>query len=133
MAVPPRSPPPCGEGTGVGLACIEDPTRRASRGDLPTKGRYGSEWHGFAPHPPRCGSLLSGIFCTRLSAGHEILLIAEGTMNRIVARLFAALTVLAVLVGAAVPVRAQDYPTRPVKIIIAFPVGGLLDVVSRIV
>ncbi|MFL4967380.1 MAG: Bug family tripartite tricarboxylate transporter substrate binding protein [Xanthobacteraceae bacterium] len=54
-------------------------------------------------------------------------------MNRIVARLFAALTVLAVLVGAAVPVRAQDYPTRPVKIIIAFPVGGLLDVVSRIV
>jgi tripartite-type tricarboxylate transporter receptor subunit TctC len=29
---------------------------------------------------------------------------------------------------------AQDaYPTRPVKIIIAFPVGGLLDTVSRIV
>lgn len=30
-------------------------------------------------------------------------------------------------------VRAQDYPTRPVKILIAFPVGGLLDTVSRIV
>ena len=31
-------------------------------------------------------------------------------------------------------VSAQDnYPTRPVKIIIAFPVGGLLDTVSRIV
>jgi len=30
--------------------------------------------------------------------------------------------------------QAQDnYPTRPVKIIIAFPVGGLLDTVSRIV
>jgi tripartite-type tricarboxylate transporter receptor subunit TctC len=29
--------------------------------------------------------------------------------------------------------RAQDYPTRPVKILIAFPVGGLLDTVSRIV
>ena len=29
--------------------------------------------------------------------------------------------------------RAQDYPTRPVKIFIAFPVGGLLDTVSRIV
>ncbi len=28
---------------------------------------------------------------------------------------------------------AQDYPTRPVKILIAFPVGGLLDTVSRIV
>jgi tripartite-type tricarboxylate transporter receptor subunit TctC len=29
--------------------------------------------------------------------------------------------------------RAQDYPARPVKIFIAFPVGGLLDTVSRIV
>ena len=50
-------------------------------------------------------------------------------MNRIFACLFAAL----VMLGAAMPARAQDYPTRPVKIIIAFPVGGLLDVVSRIV
>jgi tripartite-type tricarboxylate transporter receptor subunit TctC len=33
------------------------------------------------------------------------------------------------------PATAQDpsYPTRPVKIIVAFPVGGLLDTVSRIV
>ncbi len=32
------------------------------------------------------------------------------------------------------PARAQDtYPNRPVKIMIAFPVGGLLDTVSRIV
>ena len=28
---------------------------------------------------------------------------------------------------------AQQYPTRPVKIIVAFPVGGLLDTVSRLV
>src|SRR5918996_3291009 len=35
---------------------------------------------------------------------------------------------------ASAPARAQDaYPTRPVKIMIAFPVGGLLDTVSRIV
>ena len=33
----------------------------------------------------------------------------------------------------AAPARAQDYPTRPVKIVIAFPVGGLLDTVSRVV
>ena len=31
------------------------------------------------------------------------------------------------------PARAQDYPARPVKILIAFPVGGLLDTVSRVV
>jgi putative tricarboxylic transport membrane protein len=29
--------------------------------------------------------------------------------------------------------RAQDYPNRPIKLFIAFPVGGLLDTVSRIV
>ncbi len=28
---------------------------------------------------------------------------------------------------------AQDYPNKPVKIIVAFPVGGLLDTVSRVV
>jgi tripartite-type tricarboxylate transporter receptor subunit TctC len=42
------------------------------------------------------------------------------------------LAVLALGLGLG-PARAQDYPTRPVKIFIAFPVGGLLDTVSRIV
>jgi tripartite-type tricarboxylate transporter receptor subunit TctC len=40
---------------------------------------------------------------------------------------------IAMVVGVAAPARAQDYPVRPVKIMIAFPVGGLLDTVSRIV
>jgi tripartite-type tricarboxylate transporter receptor subunit TctC len=31
------------------------------------------------------------------------------------------------------PATAQDYPSRPVKILVAFPVGGLLDTVSRVV
>jgi tripartite-type tricarboxylate transporter receptor subunit TctC len=39
-----------------------------------------------------------------------------------------------VLILAPNPARSQDtYPARPVKIVIAFPVGGLLDTVSRIV
>src|SRR5215216_1420932 len=50
-AVPQRCPPPCGEGTGVGFGCITDPTRRASRGDLPTRGRYRSKRHRSTPHP----------------------------------------------------------------------------------
>jgi len=49
-------------------------------------------------------------------------------MRKLVAGLLAALAVL----GAS-PAFAQDYPTRPVKIIIAFPVGGLLDTISRVV
>ena len=40
---------------------------------------------------------------------------------------------LGACVAFAAPASAQDYPTRPVKIMIAFPVGGLLDTVSRIV
>lgn len=49
-------------------------------------------------------------------------------------RLAVAFAVLTLL-GFALPyARAQDaYPSRPVKIMIAFPVGGLLDTVSRIV
>jgi tripartite-type tricarboxylate transporter receptor subunit TctC len=46
-------------------------------------------------------------------------------------RLMAALALVAFASSSA---RAQDaYPNRPVKIMIAFPVGGLLDTVSRIV
>ena len=46
---------------------------------------------------------------------------------------FAALLAL-ILILVPMPASAQDaYPSRPVKIVIAFPVGGLLDTVSRIV
>jgi tripartite-type tricarboxylate transporter receptor subunit TctC len=48
---------------------------------------------------------------------------------------FVRLLTASMLVALAIaPARAQDaYPSRPVKIMIAFPVGGLLDTVSRIV
>ena len=53
-------------------------------------------------------------------------------MNKALSCLF---TVTALLGTAPGPATAQDpsYPTRPVRIIVAFPVGGLLDTVSRIV
>jgi tripartite-type tricarboxylate transporter receptor subunit TctC len=51
-------------------------------------------------------------------------------MRKAVAGLFTVLALLGLSLGQA---RAQDYPTRPVRILIAFPVGGLLDTVSRIV
>ncbi len=49
-------------------------------------------------------------------------------------KLTGCLAVLMLLWPAAGPARADDnYPSRPVKIMIAFPVGGLLDTVSRVV
>ncbi len=53
-------------------------------------------------------------------------------MNKALACLFAVTALLGTALG---PATAQDpsYPTRPVRIIVAFPVGGLLDTVSRIV
>jgi tripartite-type tricarboxylate transporter receptor subunit TctC len=52
-------------------------------------------------------------------------------MKRLCIGACAALTLLA---AAATAAQAQaNYPNRPVKLLIAFPVGGLLDTVSRIV
>jgi tripartite-type tricarboxylate transporter receptor subunit TctC len=38
-----------------------------------------------------------------------------------------------VVVAGAVPARAQDYPSRPITVIVPFPAGGASDVVARIV
>jgi len=53
-------------------------------------------------------------------------------VNKALACLFAVTALLGTALG---PATAQEpsYPTRPVRIIVAFPVGGLLDTVSRIV
>src|SRR5437879_9487293 len=41
--------------------------------------------------------------------------------------------VIAMAFVAAVPVRAQDYPSRSITVIVPFPAGGASDVVARIV
>lgn len=41
--------------------------------------------------------------------------------------------IIAALALAAAPARAQDYPSRPVTVIVPFPAGGASDVVARIV
>src|ERR1700730_4023492 len=39
---------------------------------------------------------------------------------------------LAVALACAVPVHAQDWPSRPVTMVVPFPAGGPIDVVARI-
>jgi len=53
-------------------------------------------------------------------------------MKRLCVAACAALTILDAIATAA-QAQQTNYPTRPVKLLIAFPVGGLLDTVSRIV
>ena len=43
------------------------------------------------------------------------------------------IAVVMALLAAAVPARAQDYPSRPITVIVPFPPGGASDVVARIV
>ena len=43
------------------------------------------------------------------------------------------LTTLALLLALAGGVAAQDYPTKPVRLIIPFPPGGSNDVVGRVI
>ena len=40
--------------------------------------------------------------------------------------------VTAQLAGLAHPARAQDYPSRPIRVLIAFPPGGPTDFVGRL-
>src|SRR6202166_4459713 len=44
-----------------------------------------------------------------------------------------ALVIAAPFVAGVVPVRALDYPSRPITVIVPFPAGGASDVVARIV
>ncbi len=44
-----------------------------------------------------------------------------------------AIVIAMAFIASAVPVRAQDYPSRPITVIVPFPPGGASDVVARIV
>jgi tripartite-type tricarboxylate transporter receptor subunit TctC len=48
-------------------------------------------------------------------------------------RIRSAFIIAAVFLSSIVPVRAQDYPSRPIAVIVPFPAGGASDVVARIV
>src|SRR6266852_3287969 len=48
-------------------------------------------------------------------------------------RIWPAIVIAMALVAGAVPARAQDYPSRPITVIVPFPPGGASDVVARIV
>src|SRR6202043_261266 len=44
-----------------------------------------------------------------------------------------ALVIAMAFIAGVLPARAQDYPSRPITVIVPFPAGGASDVVARIV
>ncbi|MBL8674933.1 MAG: tripartite tricarboxylate transporter substrate binding protein [Rhodospirillales bacterium] len=52
-------------------------------------------------------------------------------MSGFIARLAAAASALIVTAGAFAPIRAQDWPSRPITILMGFPAGSGVDVVGR--
>jgi tripartite-type tricarboxylate transporter receptor subunit TctC len=53
--------------------------------------------------------------------------------NRAFSRVWPAIVIAFAFAAGVMPVRAQDYPSRPVTVIVPFPPGGASDVVARIV
>src|ERR1700738_4620440 len=49
------------------------------------------------------------------------------------ASVWSSIVIVLALVVSVVPARAQDYPSRPITVIVPFPAGGASDVVARIV
>ena len=48
-------------------------------------------------------------------------------------RLITAAAIVMAMVGASVPVQAQSYPTRTIRLIVPFPAGGPVDVMGRLI
>jgi tripartite-type tricarboxylate transporter receptor subunit TctC len=62
---------------------------------------------------------------------HTMTKLASNSQHKVSRHVCASVALACVLVAGSVQLSAQDYPTRPVRIIVPFPAGGGADVIGR--
>ena len=57
----------------------------------------------------------------------------KNSFNDLTSRRAAAISLAAfALLGASFPLLAQDYPNKPIKLVVPYPPGGATDVIGRV-
>src|SRR5262249_24602261 len=134
----PSTPPPR-DGTSKSRARSTPATRATSPSCLPSSSPRSSAGAPRRPSPPprsrstryspkpsRAPASLDLLYAPLLGSAHEFG--EPATEEMVMRRLFAA---VALILGTVATAAAQEYPTRPISMVVAFPPGGVADNTAR--